>query len=206
MGLGISVSLFWGGFCCFWLQLTDISLLCFSLNHQEAETRFVPSVQDFDKKLAEADAYLQILIDQLKVGPTGATNADHRFINRFSHLCYNGNVPKNVASACAAECGRRRLYIVNHQSACVTWQTVVQSTAGKHRGWGIIGKAVTSVTAEEINGEPVRYSAPMSLDCADSDLLAVGWSGFKIKCDCAFSYLLQAGTLSHFTLSYTMCL
>lgn len=35
---------------------------------QEAETGFVPSVQDFDKKLAEADAYLQILIDQLKVG------------------------------------------------------------------------------------------------------------------------------------------
>uniref|UniRef100_A0A3Q4H5G1 Oxysterol-binding protein n=1 Tax=Neolamprologus brichardi TaxID=32507 RepID=A0A3Q4H5G1_NEOBR len=31
-------------------------------------TGFVPSVQDFDKKLAEADAYLQILIDQLKVG------------------------------------------------------------------------------------------------------------------------------------------
>lgn len=34
---------------------------------QEAETAFVPSIQDFDKKLAEADAYLQILIDQLKV-------------------------------------------------------------------------------------------------------------------------------------------
>ncbi|MEQ2160866.1 hypothetical protein GOODEAATRI_003858 [Goodea atripinnis] len=34
----------------------------------EAETGLVPSVQDFDKKLAEADAYLQILIDQLKVG------------------------------------------------------------------------------------------------------------------------------------------
>ncbi|XP_076860013.1 oxysterol-binding protein-related protein 9 isoform X4 [Brachyhypopomus gauderio] len=33
----------------------------------EAETAFVPSVQDFDKKLAEADAYLQILIDQLKL-------------------------------------------------------------------------------------------------------------------------------------------
>uniref|UniRef100_A0A8C7I5H8 Oxysterol-binding protein n=1 Tax=Oncorhynchus kisutch TaxID=8019 RepID=A0A8C7I5H8_ONCKI len=31
-----------------------------------AETGFVPSVQDFEKKLAEADAYLQILIDQLK--------------------------------------------------------------------------------------------------------------------------------------------
>uniref|UniRef100_A0A8D0H7G7 Oxysterol-binding protein n=1 Tax=Sphenodon punctatus TaxID=8508 RepID=A0A8D0H7G7_SPHPU len=28
---------------------------------------FVPSVQDFDKKLTEADAYLQILIDQLKL-------------------------------------------------------------------------------------------------------------------------------------------
>lgn len=33
----------------------------------------MPSVQDFDKKLAEADAYLQILIDQLKVGHVGAT-------------------------------------------------------------------------------------------------------------------------------------
>ncbi|XP_063057971.1 oxysterol-binding protein-related protein 9 isoform X5 [Engraulis encrasicolus] len=33
----------------------------------EAETGFVPSVQDFDKKLAEADAYLQILIDQIKL-------------------------------------------------------------------------------------------------------------------------------------------
>uniref|UniRef100_A0A673B8P2 Oxysterol-binding protein n=1 Tax=Sphaeramia orbicularis TaxID=375764 RepID=A0A673B8P2_9TELE len=37
------------------------------LTHLEAETGFVPSVQDFDKKLAEADAYLQILIDQLKL-------------------------------------------------------------------------------------------------------------------------------------------
>lgn len=43
-------------------------LPCLSLHPQEAETGFVPSVQDFDKKLAEADAYLQILIDQLKVG------------------------------------------------------------------------------------------------------------------------------------------
>uniref|UniRef100_A0A674JEL3 Oxysterol-binding protein n=1 Tax=Terrapene triunguis TaxID=2587831 RepID=A0A674JEL3_9SAUR len=31
------------------------------------DSGFVPSVQDFDKKLTEADAYLQILIDQLKV-------------------------------------------------------------------------------------------------------------------------------------------
>uniref|UniRef100_A0A8C9YGV0 Oxysterol-binding protein n=1 Tax=Sander lucioperca TaxID=283035 RepID=A0A8C9YGV0_SANLU len=41
-----------------------------------AETGFVPSVQDFDKKLAEADAYLQILIDQLKVGLHGAHLTD----------------------------------------------------------------------------------------------------------------------------------
>uniref|UniRef100_A0A452RWI5 Oxysterol-binding protein n=1 Tax=Ursus americanus TaxID=9643 RepID=A0A452RWI5_URSAM len=31
------------------------------------DSGFVPSVQDFDKKLTEADAYLQILIEQLKV-------------------------------------------------------------------------------------------------------------------------------------------
>lgn len=43
-----------------------LSVSCSHL--QEAETGFVPSVQDFDRKLAEADAYLQILIDQLKVG------------------------------------------------------------------------------------------------------------------------------------------
>ncbi|XP_063057969.1 oxysterol-binding protein-related protein 9 isoform X3 [Engraulis encrasicolus] len=38
-----------------------------SMSTCEAETGFVPSVQDFDKKLAEADAYLQILIDQIKL-------------------------------------------------------------------------------------------------------------------------------------------
>lgn len=43
-------------------------VICLSFRRQEAETGLVPSVQDFDKKLAEADAYLQILIDQLKVG------------------------------------------------------------------------------------------------------------------------------------------
>lgn len=45
---------------------------------QEAEAGFVPSVQDFDKKLSEADAYLQILIDQLKVG------FDHKNIHCFN--------------------------------------------------------------------------------------------------------------------------
>lgn len=59
------------------LQLTDFLAVFF--NCQEAETRFVPSVQDFDKKLAEADAYLQILIDQLKVGLSGATLAASHF-------------------------------------------------------------------------------------------------------------------------------
>lgn len=48
-----------------------------SFRRQEAETGLVPSVQDFDKKLAEADAYLQILIDQLKVG---------------DHYCFADNV------------------------------------------------------------------------------------------------------------------
>uniref|UniRef100_A0A8C4UQ54 Oxysterol-binding protein n=1 Tax=Falco tinnunculus TaxID=100819 RepID=A0A8C4UQ54_FALTI len=33
------------------------------------DSGFVPSVHDFDKKLTEADAYLQILIDQLKFSP-----------------------------------------------------------------------------------------------------------------------------------------
>ena len=31
------------------------------------DSGFVPGVQDFDKKLTEADAYLQILIEQLKL-------------------------------------------------------------------------------------------------------------------------------------------
>uniref|UniRef100_A0A674I4X2 Oxysterol-binding protein n=1 Tax=Terrapene triunguis TaxID=2587831 RepID=A0A674I4X2_9SAUR len=37
-----------------------------SLFNTGVDSGFVPSVQDFDKKLTEADAYLQILIDQLK--------------------------------------------------------------------------------------------------------------------------------------------
>ncbi|XP_035769039.1 oxysterol-binding protein-related protein 9 [Neolamprologus brichardi] len=50
--------------------LRDVLAYCsmsVGAQHPEAETGFVPSVQDFDKKLAEADAYLQILIDQLKL-------------------------------------------------------------------------------------------------------------------------------------------
>lgn len=53
-----------------------------SLHPQEAETGLVPSVQDFDKKLAEADAYLQILIDQLKVGLDTVTSP----VWPFSHF------------------------------------------------------------------------------------------------------------------------
>uniref|UniRef100_A0A9J7YY12 Oxysterol-binding protein n=1 Tax=Cyprinus carpio carpio TaxID=630221 RepID=A0A9J7YY12_CYPCA len=49
-----------------WIHALEGTILRHTLQ-QEAETGFVPSVQDFDKKLAEADAYLQILIDQLKV-------------------------------------------------------------------------------------------------------------------------------------------
>uniref|UniRef100_A0A8C1SMI2 Oxysterol-binding protein n=1 Tax=Cyprinus carpio TaxID=7962 RepID=A0A8C1SMI2_CYPCA len=49
-----------------WIHALEGTILRHTLQ-QEAETAFVPSVQDFDKKLAEADAYLQILIDQLKL-------------------------------------------------------------------------------------------------------------------------------------------
>uniref|UniRef100_A0A672K8U2 Oxysterol-binding protein n=1 Tax=Sinocyclocheilus grahami TaxID=75366 RepID=A0A672K8U2_SINGR len=49
-----------------WIHALEGTILRHSLQ-REAETGFVPSVQDFDKKLAEADAYLQILIDQLKL-------------------------------------------------------------------------------------------------------------------------------------------
>uniref|UniRef100_A0AAR2ILD2 Oxysterol-binding protein n=1 Tax=Pygocentrus nattereri TaxID=42514 RepID=A0AAR2ILD2_PYGNA len=48
---------------CAYSHSSAISFFCLFL----LSTAFVPSVQDFDKKLAEADAYLQILIDQLKV-------------------------------------------------------------------------------------------------------------------------------------------
>uniref|UniRef100_A0A671PAV1 Oxysterol-binding protein n=1 Tax=Sinocyclocheilus anshuiensis TaxID=1608454 RepID=A0A671PAV1_9TELE len=49
-----------------WVHALEGTILRHTLQ-REAETGFVPSVQDFDKKLAEADAYLQILIDQLKL-------------------------------------------------------------------------------------------------------------------------------------------
>uniref|UniRef100_A0A9J8DA39 Oxysterol-binding protein n=1 Tax=Cyprinus carpio carpio TaxID=630221 RepID=A0A9J8DA39_CYPCA len=51
-----------------WIHALEGTILRHTLQQvREAETGFVPSVQDFDKKLAEADAYLQILIDQLKL-------------------------------------------------------------------------------------------------------------------------------------------
>ncbi|XP_041127381.1 oxysterol-binding protein-related protein 9-like isoform X2 [Polyodon spathula] len=50
-----------------WIHALEGTILRHTLQLQEAETEIVPSVQDFDKKLAEADAYLQILIDQLKL-------------------------------------------------------------------------------------------------------------------------------------------
>ncbi|XP_063057970.1 oxysterol-binding protein-related protein 9 isoform X4 [Engraulis encrasicolus] len=50
-----------------WIHALEGTILRHTLQLREAETGFVPSVQDFDKKLAEADAYLQILIDQIKL-------------------------------------------------------------------------------------------------------------------------------------------
>uniref|UniRef100_A0A672I1F9 Oxysterol-binding protein n=1 Tax=Salarias fasciatus TaxID=181472 RepID=A0A672I1F9_SALFA len=47
-----------------WIHALEGTILRHTL---QLRTGLVPSVQDFDKKLAEADAYLQILIDQLKV-------------------------------------------------------------------------------------------------------------------------------------------
>ncbi|XP_072295617.1 oxysterol-binding protein-related protein 9 isoform X2 [Eucyclogobius newberryi] len=50
-----------------WIHALEGTILRHTLQLREAETGIVPSVQDFDRKLAEADAYLQILIDQLKL-------------------------------------------------------------------------------------------------------------------------------------------
>uniref|UniRef100_A0A672L091 Oxysterol-binding protein n=1 Tax=Sinocyclocheilus grahami TaxID=75366 RepID=A0A672L091_SINGR len=50
-----------------WIHALEGTILRHTLQRVRAETGFVPSVQEFDKKLAEADAYLQILIDQLKL-------------------------------------------------------------------------------------------------------------------------------------------
>ncbi|EHB16268.1 Oxysterol-binding protein-related protein 9 [Heterocephalus glaber] len=50
-----------------WIHALEEIILCHSLQLQGLDSGFVPSVQDFDKKLTEADAYLQILIEQLKL-------------------------------------------------------------------------------------------------------------------------------------------
>ncbi|KAJ7986629.1 hypothetical protein DPEC_G00341860 [Dallia pectoralis] len=50
-----------------WINALEGTILRHTHQLREAETGLVPSVQDFDKKLAEADAYLQILIDQFKL-------------------------------------------------------------------------------------------------------------------------------------------
>uniref|UniRef100_A0A8B9GYJ2 Oxysterol-binding protein n=1 Tax=Astyanax mexicanus TaxID=7994 RepID=A0A8B9GYJ2_ASTMX len=68
-----------------WIHALEGTILRHALQLREAETAFVPSVQDFDKKLAEADAYLQILIDQLKVRSAGSETLIHYFIH--SHEC-----------------------------------------------------------------------------------------------------------------------
>uniref|UniRef100_A0A8D0DYM4 Oxysterol-binding protein n=1 Tax=Salvator merianae TaxID=96440 RepID=A0A8D0DYM4_SALMN len=50
-----------------WIHALEETILRHTLQLQGVDAGFVPSVQDFDKKLTEADAYLQILIDQLKL-------------------------------------------------------------------------------------------------------------------------------------------
>uniref|UniRef100_A0A8C5CXV6 Oxysterol-binding protein n=1 Tax=Gadus morhua TaxID=8049 RepID=A0A8C5CXV6_GADMO len=49
-----------------WIHALEGTILRHTLQLRVSSTGLIPSVQDFDKKLAEADAYLQILIDQLK--------------------------------------------------------------------------------------------------------------------------------------------
>ncbi|XP_053928348.1 oxysterol-binding protein-related protein 9 isoform X4 [Cuculus canorus] len=50
-----------------WIHALEDTILRHTLQLQGVDSGFVPSVHDFDKKLTEADAYLQILIDQLKL-------------------------------------------------------------------------------------------------------------------------------------------
>eukprot|EP00079_Xenopus_tropicalis_P034806 XP_017948577.1 PREDICTED: oxysterol-binding protein-related protein 9 isoform X4 [Xenopus tropicalis] len=51
-----------------WIHALEETILRHTLQIQQGlDSGFVPSVQDFDKKLAESDAYLQILIDQIKL-------------------------------------------------------------------------------------------------------------------------------------------
>ncbi|XP_056388230.1 oxysterol-binding protein-related protein 9 isoform X4 [Hyla sarda] len=50
-----------------WIHALEETILRHTLQLQGVDSGFVPSIQDFDKKLAESDAYLQILIDQIKV-------------------------------------------------------------------------------------------------------------------------------------------
>ncbi|XP_019386955.1 PREDICTED: oxysterol-binding protein-related protein 9 isoform X1 [Crocodylus porosus] len=50
-----------------WIHALEETILRHTLQLQGVDSGVVPSVHDFDKKLTEADAYLQILIDQLKL-------------------------------------------------------------------------------------------------------------------------------------------
>uniref|UniRef100_A0A493TVY4 Oxysterol-binding protein n=1 Tax=Anas platyrhynchos platyrhynchos TaxID=8840 RepID=A0A493TVY4_ANAPP len=50
-----------------WIHALEDTILRHTLQLQGVDSAFVPTVHDFDKKLTESDAYLQILIDQLKV-------------------------------------------------------------------------------------------------------------------------------------------
>ncbi|KAI6064014.1 Oxysterol-binding protein-related protein 9 isoform X4 [Aix galericulata] len=49
-----------------WIHALEDTILRHTLQLQGVDSAFVPTVHDFDKKLTESDAYLQILIDQLK--------------------------------------------------------------------------------------------------------------------------------------------
>uniref|UniRef100_W5LH79 Oxysterol-binding protein n=1 Tax=Astyanax mexicanus TaxID=7994 RepID=W5LH79_ASTMX len=83
-----------------WIHALEGTILRHALQLREAETAFVPSVQDFDKKLAEADAYLQILIDQLKVRSAGSETLIHYFIHSHECECSTINPVDGVYQPC----------------------------------------------------------------------------------------------------------
>uniref|UniRef100_A0A8C1NUZ2 Oxysterol-binding protein n=1 Tax=Cyprinus carpio TaxID=7962 RepID=A0A8C1NUZ2_CYPCA len=83
-------------------SVLPISTVMSFMRSSKAETGFVPSVQDFDKKLAEADAYLQILIDQLKLFDEKIKDCkeDESRRVRHNHFYLSSEVHRSPCESC----------------------------------------------------------------------------------------------------------
>uniref|UniRef100_A0A8D1FGM5 Oxysterol-binding protein n=1 Tax=Sus scrofa TaxID=9823 RepID=A0A8D1FGM5_PIG len=68
-----------------WIHALEETILRHTLQLQGLDSGFVPTVQDFDKKLTEADAYLQILIEQLKVWHSIIYGTDINMVESIKH-------------------------------------------------------------------------------------------------------------------------